>query len=357
MLLALGIAREPFDADAQPSYPARELGEIAAGLEGQHIYAYEWYAPSLTYYSDRDWHFVTRSEIAARRVHGSREFAAAGVAVVVPPWPEGKLLMVGSSEALRADPQLAVVEELGESTGFLLAWVRRQTPAPSMPSTSSDSARSASDAGRSSDATVSDDAAVTDDAASVPADQLVDIKDVAPNIVIEMRYATVYNFTGVAVYPEARCLLRAAVAKKLALVQAALEEKSLGLKVWDCYRPISVQQKFWDLVPDPRYVAKPVIKNGAFVGGSKHNRGAAGRHHSGRRPSTSASHAVGARRLHGARPARVSRATPEQQKNSAILEAAMVEQGFEPLATEWWHFDGPNWRRYPLEDRPLSLDH
>src|SRR5439155_1152615 len=27
---------------------------------------------------------------------------------------------------------------------------------------------------------------------------------------------------------------------------------------------------------------------------------------------------------------------------------------FEPLPTEWWHFDGPSWERYELLDRPLT---
>jgi beta-N-acetylhexosaminidase/D-alanyl-D-alanine dipeptidase len=31
----------------------------------------------------------------------------------------------------------------------------------------------------------------------------------------------------------------------------------------------------------------------------------------------------------------------------------MRAEGFEPLSTEWWHFDGPRWRSYPLADEPL----
>ena len=33
---------------------------------------------------------------------------------------------------------------------------------------------------------------------------------------------------------------------------------------------------------------------------------------------------------------------------------AMVTAGFEPLPTEWWHFDGPGWERYELLDRTLT---
>ena len=47
--------------------------------------------------------------------------------------------------------------------------------------------------------------------------------------------------------------------------------------------------------------------------------------------------------------------TPARERHHAtVLETAMVAEGFEPLDTEWWHFDGPNWREYELADRPLS---
>jgi zinc D-Ala-D-Ala dipeptidase len=40
--------------------------------------------------------------------------------------------------------------------------------------------------------------------------------------------------------------------------------------------------------------------------------------------------------------------------NATRLEAAMTAEGFEPLPTEWWHFDAPGWERYPLSDQPLE---
>src|SRR6185295_14858120 len=65
-----------------------------------------------------------------------------------------------------------------------------------------------------------------------------------------------------------RCYLRRFAAERLSAVQTELETMGLGLKVWDGYRPLSVQKQFWALVPDERYVASPVK-------GSRHNRGAA----------------------------------------------------------------------------------
>jgi zinc D-Ala-D-Ala dipeptidase len=65
------------------------------------------------------------------------------------------------------------------------------------------------------------------------------LRDVAPGIVQDMRYAGFDNFTGRPLpgYDAAECVLRREVAEALARVQADLEKQSLGLKVYDCYRP------------------------------------------------------------------------------------------------------------------------
>jgi beta-N-acetylhexosaminidase/D-alanyl-D-alanine dipeptidase len=47
-------------------------------------------------------------------------------------------------------------------------------------------------------------------------------------------------------------------------------------------------------------------------------------------------------------------ASPAARANAERLEAAMRAEGFEPLATEWWHFDAPGWRAYELLDVPLD---
>ncbi len=172
-------------------------------------------------------------------------------------------------------------------------------------------------------------------------------------LVLDIRYATPDNFTGQTVYPSARCFLRADVAKRLLAVQAGLKAKGLGLKIFDCYRPFSVQERFWEIMPNEDYVARPVRKDGALVIGSKHNRGAAVDvglvDASGRElpmPSAFDDFTQKAHRNY-------QDASPEALKNRAILEEAMREQGFEPLPTEWWHFDGPGWNGCEMLDLPL----
>lgn len=182
----------------------------------------------------------------------------------------------------------------------------------------------------------------------------VDIRDIAPSIALDLRYASARNFMGEAVYPVARCLLRRSVAERLARVQARLGERGVGLALWDCYRPISIQQRMWDLVKDGRYVARPVVVDGVPRRGSKHNRGAAvdvtlvGA--DGQALDMPTDHDDFSERAHrdhlgGSDGARA---------NAAVLRRAMAAEGFSAIAGEWWHFDAPDWRDHPLSDRPLD---
>lgn len=176
---------------------------------------------------------------------------------------------------------------------------------------------------------------------------LVDIRQVNPRIRLDIRYATANNFTKTKVYDEARCFLRPEVARRLSQVQRDLEARGLGLKVYDCYRPLSVQRKFWALMPDERYVADPAK-------GSRHNRGAAvdltlvdaaGRELPMPTPYddfTPKAH-PGATDL-----------PPEAIRNRETLKNAMMRRGFTVFPTEWWHFDAPGWENYPILDVPFA---
>ena len=177
---------------------------------------------------------------------------------------------------------------------------------------------------------------------------LVDLALVDPSIEVDMRYATPDNFLHEAVYPANRCLLTADAAERLARVQRRLAkaEVRVGLRVWDCYRPTSVQQTMWALVPDPRYVADPRE-------GSKHGRGSAvdvalaG-------PGGTLVELPTAFDDFTPRAHRDFTALPEAAlRNRRLLEDTMTAEGFVPLPTEWWHFDDPGWRDAPLRNEPI----
>jgi len=65
------------------------------------------------------------------------------------------------------------------------------------------------------------------------------VRDVAPGIRQDMRYAGANNFTGHPLpgYDAGECVLRRAAAEALARVAADLARQGFMLKVYDCYRP------------------------------------------------------------------------------------------------------------------------
>lgn len=176
------------------------------------------------------------------------------------------------------------------------------------------------------------------------------------SLVLDIRYASTNNFTGKKVYPSARCFLRSDISGRLTAVQAQLRSQGLGLKIYDCYRPFSVQEIFWRIMPDERYVLEPVRYDGQMVKSSRHNRGAAVDvtlvDSQGRELPMPTPYDDFTDKAHRGSPL----ASAEASKNSLALERAMQAQGFIPLPTEWWHFDGPGWEAYPPLDLPLPKD-
>ena len=177
--------------------------------------------------------------------------------------------------------------------------------------------------------------------------RLVDMEQVNPNILLDIRYATPNNFLNEAVYPAARCFVLEPVAIRLDSVQRELEARGLGLKIFDGYRPHSVTRKMWQILPDERYVANPEK-------GSRHNRGAAVDltlvDSSGvelEMPtefddfSENASHSY--------------EQLPDHIKaNRNLLKEIMIKYGFMPLETEWWHYDLIGYDRYPILDKSFE---
>ncbi len=175
---------------------------------------------------------------------------------------------------------------------------------------------------------------------------LVDVTQIIPDIIVDLKYATPDNFTGQVLYDTARCFLRRGTAERLARVQARLRRKGLGLKIWDGYRPLSVQWRMWELVQDPKYVADPRK-------GSRHNRGAAVDvtlvDSTGRELEMPSGFDDFTERAHRD----YTGCSEEARRNRRILEEAMRAEGFLPLPSEWWHFDDPNWRKYEILDIPI----
>jgi D-alanyl-D-alanine dipeptidase len=84
----------------------------------------------------------------------------------------------------------------------------------------------------------------------------------------EIRYASPYNFTGKKLYPFPAAYVRRELIPRLEAVQRALPAYGLGLKIYDGYRPLSVQQKMWNLIRDERFVSNPAVNLGRHTRGT-----------------------------------------------------------------------------------------
>ncbi|AYN04560.1 peptidase M15 [Flavobacterium sp. 140616W15] len=96
----------------------------------------------------------------------------------------------------------------------------------------------------------------------------VNLKDYSSDFVYDMKYATEDNFLKAKVYDCAECFLRLKTVKALVEANKSFMKKGYKIKLFDCYRPLFIQKRMWEIVSNPKYVADPKK-------GSIHNRGGA----------------------------------------------------------------------------------
>lgn len=175
---------------------------------------------------------------------------------------------------------------------------------------------------------------------------LVELASLDPSIHLDIRYATAQNFTGRAVYPEARAFLQRPAAEALQRAAARLASEGYGLVVFDGYRPWRVTKLFWDLTPAGKkdFVADPRK-------GSRHNRGCAVDLSlydlaTGREVEMPSDYDEMTERAHPD----YAGGSPEARARRDLLREAMEAEGFTVYKFEWWHFDYRDWRSYPILD-------
>lgn len=180
---------------------------------------------------------------------------------------------------------------------------------------------------------------------SKPAFEMVDLQKLIPTIIIDLKYCSTDNFMQTVLYEfTATTYLRKPAAVALLQAQQVLQQKGIGLKIWDAYRPYSVTEKMWEPVQDERYAANPKY-------GSGHNRGIAV-------DLTLVELATGKELNMGTDFDHFSDTAhitwkalpPDVLANRALLQQTMEDAGFVVLTTEWWHYYLPDARQYPLLD-------
>lgn len=182
---------------------------------------------------------------------------------------------------------------------------------------------------------------------------MIAVRELAPDVALEIRYAGSHNFVGAPIdgYEAPRCYLLRPAAEALARVQAGLRPRGLRLRVFDCYRPVRAVRHFMRWARDPEALEGkaefyPELDKSALVPQyiaehSGHSRGATldltldrcdpggctpldmgtGFDWFGERAHTDSPLVTGA-----------------QRGNRHLLRDAMQAEGFVNYADEWWHY-------------------
>lgn len=185
-------------------------------------------------------------------------------------------------------------------------------------------------------------------AASLSKDSLVLVTGYTKELAIEMKYASYNNFVGKTLYPSPTCVLTRGTLDKLIKANNIVLKQGYRIKIWDAYRPLSVQKIMWEATPNKNYVANP------YRSGSKHNRGAAVDVTLVDKDGKELNMPTGFDNFTAAASPSYKGMSQEQRKNLNILSSAMTSAGFTPLSHEWWHFDDKDWKNYKIQNLPLS---
>lgn len=187
------------------------------------------------------------------------------------------------------------------------------------------------------------------------------LTDVIPDVILEIRYYSTYNFIGERIpgYEEPVALLTRQAADSLKAVSDELLEQGYRLKIFDAYRPQCAVDFFMEWARNtadvrmkqyfyPEVEKSVIVPQGYVAERSGHTRGSTvdltlfdmtsekevdmgctydyfgvASH-----PGVLPGEAVGAYRP----------ISEEQFRNRMILREAMLRHGFTPYESEWWHF-------------------
>ena len=160
----------------------------------------------------------------------------------------------------------------------------------------------------------------------------VRLKDLSADFVYELKYATPDNFLQQAVYDCGECYLRKSTAEALVKANEAFKQLGYRIKLFDCYRPLSVQKKMWKILPGTHYVANPAK-------GSKHNRGAAVDltlvDAQGKELNMGTPFDFFGKEAHHT----YTEHPKEVLENRKLLKETLNKYNFKSIYSEWWHYE------------------
>lgn len=160
----------------------------------------------------------------------------------------------------------------------------------------------------------------------------VKLRDYSSDFIFDLKYATPENFLKSKVYDCAECFLRLKTVKALIKANERFIQKGYKIKLLDCYRPLDIQKRMWEIVSNPIYVADPVK-------GSIHNRGGAvditlvtleGKEVD----MGTEFDFFGKEASHD-----YLFSNDEIMNNRKLLKKVMLQNGFKAFSSEWWHYN------------------
>ena len=166
----------------------------------------------------------------------------------------------------------------------------------------------------------------------VDSNVFVNLRNYSHDFVFDMKYATADNFLKEKVYPCDECFLRVKTVRALLSANKAFLGKGFRIKLYDCYRPKSIQKKMWKIVPDANFVANPKK-------GSIHNRGGA--------VDISLVDSLGIEVNMGTKfdffgkeaSHNFQNLSREILSNRKFLKEIMLQNNFKSFDSEWWHYN------------------
>lgn len=201
--------------------------------------------------------------------------------------------------------------------------------------------------------------------------QFVNVTDVVPDAILEIRYFSTYNFVGARIdgYEEPTALLTRKAAEALKAVSDDVRSQGYRLKIYDAYRPQKGVDHFvrWAANLDatemkpyfyPDLNKNVLFKQGYIASKSGHTRGSTVDltlfdMNTGKEldmggtfdwfgpeshPDFCGNPETGEYTGDNHKSPTGRSITAEQFKNRMILRTAMMAHGFKPIDTEWWHF-------------------
>lgn len=160
----------------------------------------------------------------------------------------------------------------------------------------------------------------------------VKLKNFSGDFIFDMKYATEDNFLKKKVYDCDDCYLRLRTIKYLIAANLEFQSKGYKIKLFDCYRPLDIQKKMWEIVPNADYVADPKR-------GSIHNRGGAIDitlvDKDGKELEMGTTFD-----FFGPEASHNYQDLPNKiKKNRAYLKEVMLKHNFKSFDSEWWHYN------------------